>query len=84
MKTRSNKQQSMTEFTRLPGTPHGNDGNRSRDKERLATKVTCPCGGKYTVGQKTTHYKSQKHVAFTTEAGERGDYDPYADTVRTL
>ena len=45
-------------------------GNRSLVKEQQATKVACPCGGRYTIGQKSTHCKTLRHVAFTTEAGE--------------
>lgn len=30
-------------------------------KDRFYQKYDCPCGGKYTFGQKSTHYKSQKH-----------------------
>ena len=36
----------------------------AKHKERLATRCACSCGGKYTMGQKSTHFKTKRHVAW--------------------
>jgi hypothetical protein len=37
--------------------------NREQIKEQMNQKFTCECGGKYTYGNKSQHFKSRKHIA---------------------
>jgi hypothetical protein len=34
---------------------------RIKNKDELNQKITCVCGGKYTICNKSRHYKSRKH-----------------------
>ena len=34
------------------------------NKEQMTEKFTCECGGKYTYGQKSTHFKTNKHLNY--------------------
>jgi hypothetical protein len=36
-------------------------------KEKLNKKVTCECGGRYTVRNKSTHYKSKGHKEYESK-----------------
>jgi hypothetical protein len=38
--------------------------HRENYKEKRSEKFECECGGKYICGNKTTHFKSKKHIAF--------------------
>jgi len=39
--------------------------NYAKRREELLAKIDCPCGGKYTLHSRHTHFKTQKHIDFT-------------------
>ena len=39
---------------------------REANKEKLYEKFNCDCGGKYTLQNKTTHEKTQRHIDFNS------------------
>jgi hypothetical protein len=44
--------------------------NKDRVAERIGVKIECPCGGKHTHGNKTIHFKSQKHQKYVEQKAE--------------
>ena len=39
--------------------------NYAKRREELLAKIDCPCGGKYTLHSRHTHFKTQRHIDFT-------------------
>jgi hypothetical protein len=38
------------------------------NKEKITKKVSCECGGKYLSQNKTTHFKTQKHLKYIKDS----------------
>jgi hypothetical protein len=40
------------------------ENNKDKILKKMNEKCECPCGGRYTHGNKSTHFKSKKHIAY--------------------
>jgi hypothetical protein len=40
---------------------------KEKNKELINQKINCECGGKYTMGNKSIHIKTQKHIKYFEE-----------------
>jgi hypothetical protein len=38
--------------------------SKKNGKDRCATQIECPCGGRYTLQNKTNHYKRNIHIEY--------------------